>query len=141
MSAWRRRPDMERTDHPPPPGWEDLPRYYRSELDTIRTWLDDTKENHLLILESGFSVAYGCEDQVEVETNTLGAFMPSTRYLHRAFAVTPAPWAERPYAYVYPVAMDRGGPVLASFQVEPAWMDAVPREDWSALISALFGHN
>ena len=132
---------MESTDHPPPaPGDED-PRVSRADLDAIRGWLDGSTENHLMILETGFAVAYGCESQVDVEVDTPGALMGGTRFLHRAFAATPAPWAGRPYAYVYAIAMDNAGPVLASLQVERAWLEDVPRDDWTALIEVLFGHN
>lgn len=129
-----------RGDHPPAPGTAH-PAYGDDDQRAVRHWLDETDLNHFMLGRSApLAVIYGCEDQAEVETASALPFYPDTRMFHRMFAVTPAPWAERPYAYVYSVAVDDLGRMVAGLRLEPAWLDSMPEEMRVDVIDRFLGH-
>jgi hypothetical protein len=130
-----------RTDRPPPAPGTGHPAYSDDDQRAVRHWLDETDLNHFMLGRSApLAVIYGCEDQAEVETASALPFYPDTRMFHRVFAVTPAPWAGREYAYVYSVGLDDLGRAVAGVRVEPAYLDHVPADDWPALMSSILRH-
>ena len=97
---------------PPKPG-DAHPAYSPEDVATIRYWLDELPEPHLVLPASG-TAAYVCSCETAYET----VGQPRTRVLASMEAVTSAPWAGRRFMYRYAVAVDDLGRMVVSEYVE-----------------------
>lgn len=104
---------------PPEPG-SAHPAYSPEDVATVRYWLEELPEPHLVMPAVG-SAAYVCS--CDTANEIMGT--PRTRVFAAAEAYAEAPWAERRFRYRWLVGIDDLGRMIATDPepwYEPEWV-------------------